>query len=138
MPVMDINWNPPRRDLRIFAVLQSIFFGVIAAEMYRRTGSSVTPVCLFGTSLAVGTVGFFVPRFMRVVYVIWMGAVFPIGFTVSHIVMAFTFYLVLSPIGIIMKLCGRDPMRRQFDPSATSYWIERQDQTDTSRYFRQF
>ncbi len=73
MPVMDINWNPPRRDLRIFAVLQVVFFGVIASEMYRRTGSSVTPASIFGTSLVVGTVGFFVPKFMRVVYVIcWL------------------------------------------------------------------
>ncbi len=138
MPVMDINWNPPRRDLRIFAVLQVVFFGVIASEMYRRTGSTVTPASIFGMSLVVGTVGFFVPKFMRVVYVIWMGAVYPIGFTVAHIVMAVTYYLVLTPIGLIMKLSGHDPMGRRFDASAKSYWIARRQESGTSRYFRQF
>lgn len=44
---------------------------------------------------------------------------------VSPIVLAVVFFLVLTPIGLIMRFFGADPLRLKFDPSAKSYWIER-------------
>jgi hypothetical protein len=52
--------------------------------------------------------------------------------------MALIFYLVVTPLGVIMRLTGRDPMERRFDPKAKTYWKPRPTQTDASRYFRQF
>jgi hypothetical protein len=31
------------------------------------------------------------------------------------------FCLVLTPVGLVMRLLGRDPMRRAYDPDAASY-----------------
>ena len=71
-------------------------------------------------------------------YVGWMLAAVPIGWSLSHLVLGAVYYLVLTPIGLIMRLTGYDPMRRRYDRSATTYWIERKTQTDPSRHFRQF
>jgi hypothetical protein len=67
-----------------------------------------------------------------------MLAALPIGWTISHLVLGAVYYLVLTPIGLVMRLLGRDPMQRRFDRSAKSYWIERTPRTDPSRHFRQF
>ena len=78
------------------------------------------------------------PPLLRPVYQLWMLAVYPIGWTVSHIVMALLFYLVFTPVGLIMRACGRDPMQRKFDRQATTYWQRRPPEQDKRRYFRQF
>jgi hypothetical protein len=63
----------------------------------------------------------------------------PIGFVVSHVVLALVYYLVLTPIGLAMRVFGYDPMRREFDRSAESYWIARDTaEIKAERYFRQF
>jgi hypothetical protein len=35
------------------------------------------------------------------------------------------FFCVLTPLGLLMRLAGRDPMQRRRDPATTSYWVAR-------------
>lgn len=44
----------------------------------------------------------------------------------NPLIMGLVFYLTVLPTGVILKLLGKDPMRRKLDPSASSYWIERE------------
>ncbi len=44
---------------------------------------------------------------------------------ISPLVMGLLFYLTVTPIALIMRAIGKDPLHRQFDPQAKSYWIER-------------
>lgn len=136
--MIEFNRHPSRRDLRAFAVLQVVFFLVIAWSVYSRTQSLLWPGVIISLSLAVGVVGWFVEPFIRRVYLGWMWAVFPIGWLVTHTVLALVFYLLMTPIGCIMKWTGRDPLDRRFDSEATSYWQPRPPQTGSKRYFRQF
>jgi hypothetical protein len=44
---------------------------------------------------------------------------------ISPLVMAAIFYTTVTPIGLAMRLVGKDPLRLRFVPDATTYWIER-------------
>ena len=44
---------------------------------------------------------------------------------VNPVVLGMIFVVTIVPIGLIMRALGKDPLRLKFDPSATSYWIER-------------
>ena len=44
---------------------------------------------------------------------------------VVPIVMRLLFFGVVTPIGVTLRLIGRDPLRRRRDPMASSYWIVR-------------
>ena len=44
---------------------------------------------------------------------------------VNPVVMGAIFYLAITPFGVVMRLVGKDPLRRGFDPEAASYWIDR-------------
>ncbi len=44
---------------------------------------------------------------------------------VSPIVMALLFYLTVTPLALLMRALGKDPLRLRRDPNAASYWIER-------------
>ena len=78
------------------------------------------------------------PKTGEWVYFAWVTSAHPIGWTVSHLLLAFVYFVVLTPIGLAMRLAGRDPLQRQIDPEAKSYWVERKRKTDSNQYFRQF
>ena len=44
---------------------------------------------------------------------------------VSPVVLGLLFFLTVTPIGLLMRLARKNPLRLGFDPEAKSYWIER-------------
>jgi hypothetical protein len=44
---------------------------------------------------------------------------------VSPVFLGVLFYGCIMPVGLLMRLCGKDPMRRKFEPATESYWIVR-------------
>jgi hypothetical protein len=136
--LVDINWNPSRKDLRIFSLLLILFGGIIGGWLWGRNPEGMFGKVLLFAGVGVGGIGACLPEIMRPVYVTWMALAFPIGWTVSHVMMAAIFYLVITPIGLMMRLCGRDPMQRRIDRQAKTYWIRKPAQRDTKSYFRQF
>jgi hypothetical protein len=45
---------------------------------------------------------------------------------VNPVVMALMFFSTIMPIGFLMRLCGKDPLRLRREPDASSYWIARE------------
>lgn len=136
--MIDLNLNPSRKELRVFAALFFVFFTVVAFVVYRRTDSATAAAIIAGAAAVIGMVGLAAPAVVRPVYVVWMLAAFPIGWVLSHVMMAVIYYLVVTPVGLIMRTFGRDPMQRGFDRNATTYWIARPKTPESSRYFRQY
>ena len=44
---------------------------------------------------------------------------------VNPLVLGFLFFVTITPMALIMRMMGKDPLRLKFDPGAESYWIER-------------
>lgn len=138
MALVDINWNPSRKELRVFGSLL-IFFGVVvSAILSQRLESTLPALLVVSVATFIGLIGLIAPTLVRPVYVVWMAFAFPIGWTVSHLMMAVVYYLVLTPIGIMMRLCGHDPMQRKLDRAGKSYWQARIPREDLKSYFRQY
>lgn len=138
MALVDINWHPSRKELRVFSLLLIGFGVIVAALLYQRLDSATPSALTLLATGIVGLLGLVGPSLVRPVYVIWMALAFPIGWTVSHIMMLAVFYLVLTPIGLVMRLGGHDPMQRQTDHEAKTYWQPRTSRQDLKSYFRQF
>jgi hypothetical protein len=67
-----------------------------------------------------------------------MAVGFPIGWTMSHLLLAVTYFGVLTPVALFFRLVGRDALCRRFDRAASSYWTARPLPPDVDRYFKQF
>ncbi|HUT55029.1 MAG TPA: hypothetical protein VM658_16685 [bacterium] len=57
--------------------------------------------------------------------------------TTMYLLLVAVFYLVFSPIGIILRIMGKDILHQNLDPSAPSYWTPRKP-TDPKRAEKQF
>jgi hypothetical protein len=44
----------------------------------------------------------------------------------NPLVMGLMFYVALTPLALVMRLAGKDPLRRRFDGAASTYWIRRE------------
>jgi hypothetical protein len=138
MAIVDINWNPSRKELKTFSLLLIVFFAIVAG-LTSGKGAAIETACLIaGGGAVVGIAGVLSPAFIRVVYVVWMAAVFPIGFVVSNVVLALVFYGVVWPIGLMTKLTGRNALQLGLDRKAKTYWNVRPPMKDPRRYFRQY
>jgi len=55
----------------------------------------------------------------------WLKLGLLLGHIVSPIAMGILFYVVIMPIGMIMRVLGKAAMRTHFDPKASTYWLPR-------------
>jgi hypothetical protein len=56
---------------------------------------------------------------------------------VNPIIMALLFYGTILPIGLLMRVFGKDPLRLRLDRRAASYWLARSDERPPSEAMRQ-
>jgi Saxitoxin biosynthesis operon protein SxtJ len=135
--MLTLNKDPSRRDLLVFTWTLPVFFGLLGVLRWR-AGAPDTARVLWAVGLAAFAMALVVPALRRWIYLVWTYATFPIAWTVSHLVLATIYFLVATPIRVLLAVTGRDPMKRRFDKKAASYWIVRRPNRDDARYFRQF
>ena len=64
------------------------------------------------------------PSVLRPVYATWMKIGHAIGWVNTRIILGVLFYVLVLPMGLIMRLFGKDPMAREMNKSISSYRIE--------------
>jgi len=139
MALVSINLTPSRRELRQFGLF---FFPAFAALLgwilLRATGSWSVAGTLWGIGSAAILLGAVAPAAVRPIWVATMLVTYPIGLVLSHVAIGIVYYLVVTPVGLLLRLFKGDPLHRAWDPDATSYWIRRKPPADVDRYFKQF
>jgi hypothetical protein len=63
------------------------------------------------------------PRILAPVYRVWMLLGEVLAWINTRIILGVVFYGVVTPIGLLMRLTGRDPMRRQLERAGESYRV---------------
>ena len=135
MALLAFTWNPARSQLRWFGCLWLPLALGVAAWNVRSRPAAVTLAVIGLSSLLAGLLS---PRLLRPVFVGLLVITYPIGFVVSHLILAALFFLVLTPIAWVMRALGRDALRLGFARDQASYWLPRQGPPPPSRYLSQF
>jgi hypothetical protein len=73
-----------------------------------------------------GLIVFLAPQFLTLLTKCWMGLAHILHKIVSPIVLGVLFFLVVAPVGFLMRLSGKDPLRLKLEPKVQTYWQERQ------------
>ena len=126
---------PTRRELRSFAGTVGgalVLLGALAT--YRGVSGGGTVLVLLGLSLAIA--GLFVPERLGPAYRSWMVLALAISRVTTPLLMGIIFFVVLTPIGLLMRLLGRWTLKRP--PSAATFWVDRPPGGRRSDLRRQF
>ena len=136
--LVSLAFNGENRRLQLAGVFLPTLLGLGGGGVLLGAPAIRVAIALWGVGLLGALLIWTLPVLGRRLYVGWMLAAVPIGWTISRLVLATVYYGVLTPVGWGLRLFGRDPMQRRIDRSCSSYWIERKTRTDADRYFRQF
>ncbi len=85
-----------------------------------------------GTAAIFAVVAMVKPALLAELNRLWTKFGLLLGKIVSPIALGVMFYLVITPIGLVIRLTGNDPLRLKLDPDAKSYWIPREPPGPTS------
>jgi hypothetical protein len=139
MSLVEINWTPSRKELRQFAGLWLPVFAALAgALVVYRSGNWRAAAAVWVAGAIAGAVGLLRPQLFKPVFLGWMVAAYPIGWTVSTLVLLATYYLVFTPVALLMRLFRYDPLYRRIERARPTYWVEHDQPGDPATYFRQF
>jgi hypothetical protein len=100
-----------------------VFFGLVAALQFWKGGTWAWLWLVLAGLVAFVTV--VAPDLLTPFNRAWMALGRLLNKVVSPIVLGAMYFLLITPIGLIMRASGRDPMQRGFDPQTSSYWIQR-------------
>jgi Saxitoxin biosynthesis operon protein SxtJ len=131
-----IPWNPPPRMLRQFAALFAAVSGILGVTQWW-WDRPVLAAVLAGLGVAVGLAGWLRPQALRWLFVGWVVLVFPIGWLVLHACLAVVYFGILTPMGLIFRLRGRDALQLKPHPENDSYWQDKPEQP-VANYYKTF
>ncbi len=112
-----------KRELREFGVVVGAVLIVLGdLALWRGKGASLyllgAGALLFGFALAA-------PSALVPFQKAWMALGVVLGFFMSRLILSALFYLVITPIGVVMWLSGKDILDERIDRARPSYWHER-------------
>ncbi len=136
--MIDINWNPTKRELRQFSVALLVASGLVGGLLWWRLGPNPWSQALWIGGPIASVIGLLAPPAIKPLFLGLTLLAFPIGLVIGTLALALVYYGMVTPIGLVFRLFGRDLMKRKPDPEATSYWIRRPSQVPAKRYFQQF
>ncbi len=87
-----------------------------------------------GLAVALAAVYYLYPRSQRPIIRAWQIATFPLAWCISHLLLGAVFFLIVAPIGWILRYRGHDPLQLNGEPPP--HWHDRSP-APPQRYFRQ-
>lgn len=113
------------KQLRSFGLLVSGIFALIAFwPLIGRGEESRLWATIASAIFAVPAVVY--PRSLRLIYQGWMMLGEALGWLNTRIILSIVFYGLFTPIALVMRLRGKDTMRREWDPDIESYRVLRE------------
>lgn len=130
--------KPSQAELRWFGLILLAVFGVIGL-LVRAQGGEAAPIALWTVGGVLAIAYYAVPALRRPLHGAWMRLVYPLSWLISHLLLGGIYFLVLTPLGVLMRILGHDPLRRRPPPSGTpSYWLVQRSSDEAASYYRKF
>jgi hypothetical protein len=126
-----------RRELRRFGLTIGIALAAFGFLFWWR-GRGYSDV-VFVVSAVFLILSFAAPVLLKPLQKGWMTLAILLGWVMTRVILCVLFYLVVTPIGAVSRLCGKDFLALKFDRDARSYWVPKDSAVgDRSRYEKQF
>lgn len=129
---MNSNSTDPK-DIRKFGTVALLFFGSLCALGF--ITNKPIPAYLFGFLSFLGLGFVLIPSPLKPVYIAWLKIAHLIGRIITTLMLAFAYYLVITPSALIKRLFGGRPLPVKPDKNASSYWVDRSEPAQPKERF---
>ena len=129
--IKDVSHEIKELDLSVKALrkfgltIGGIFLAIGLLLLWKSIWPDVRIVFIsIGGTLLLG--GLRLPMPLKYVYLIWMGFALALGWIVSRFILIILFLFVMTPIGLIAKLFGKQFLDLKYKNGNESYWIPKE------------
>jgi len=126
-----------KNELRKFAYSVGGVLILIGTLFYFLGNTSYIYFVSIGILLAV--LGLSLPEVLIPLQKTWMSISILLGFVMTRVILSILFYIVITPVGFVARLFGKDFLDEKIDKSKGSYWNYREqkdyDKTSTEQQF---
>lgn len=133
----DIRRPVSEKTLQQFGYLLSFLVIGLAAQQSWSHGITWRSLVIGSLAVCIALMAWSRPPLLRPIFQTWMIVVFPIGWTVSRLVLAAIYFGIITPVGLILRRRGHDPLSLKTEAQGT-FWRKRPEATEPSRYLRQY
>lgn len=130
--------DPTTRQLREFAFIGAAILAVLFIWQFIARGSLTIATAYAAAAIFAATIGLTRPRWLAPLFTTWMFLTFPIAWLFSTLLLAVVFYGLFTPLGLLFRLLGRDPLDRRWPADQNTYWQEKPAAENHRRYLKQF
>lgn len=113
-----------RKGLRDFGLMTGAIVAGLFGAFFPWVLERAYPIWPWVVLGVLGGWALIAPQSLRPVYRGWMKVGLLLSKVTTPIVMGAIFFVIIVPVGLIMRVMKRDPMRRSFQRDVASYRIE--------------
>ena len=123
-PPRPVTGTPGTKEWRSFGLVVGGVFALLGAWPAVVRGDGLRIWALGLAALLVGPALVY-PGALKHPHRAWMTFGHLLGWINTRIILTLVFYGVFTPVGVVLRVFGKDPMRRKFDPTAATYRLVR-------------
>ena len=121
------------KKIRDFGITFFVVFIVIGGALLYK--GRTAGYAFFAAAILFIALGRWAPGWLKPFHKAWMTLALVLGFVTSRLILCILYYCVLTPIGLIIRLTGKDLLDRGWNKKASSYWIRKQQKSvDKKQY----
>ena len=131
------NIKSKKSDLRKFGITGCVILLIIAGFLFWKEKESFQILLTFGVTLCI--LGIAIPFILKPIYWVWMIFATILGWIMTRLILSLLFYTIVTPIGLILRVFGKQFLELRWDKSKESYWNFRtNDHLQKENYEKQF
>lgn len=128
-----------RKEQRNFGLVMAVCFAVLGTIRWAWHGFAAPPTWLYGIAAVFLVLALIAPKILQPVLIVWLKFALALNWVMTRVLLTLAFVTMMLPAGIILRLRGKDPLNRAWDPQASTYWEEAEEQPEElERYLNQF
>lgn len=120
-----------KRELRKFGIVMAIPLGIIGGILFWKGQFSGNYFFILAAFFFLN--GLLSPGILGPIERVWMKVAEIISMVMTRVILILTFYFVITPVGLLLKLIGKDLLRMKFEPDRKSYWEKVEEDGPCSR-----
>tara|TARA_B100000886_G_C20347206_1_gene459186 strand:- start:117 stop:530 length:414 start_codon:yes stop_codon:yes gene_type:complete len=125
------------KDLRSFGITFGIIFLIIAGFLLYMENKSFQLFIVISSIFIIFS--FLIPIILKPIYIAWMSFAIILGWFMTRLILSLLFYLIVTPIGLLTRVLGKDFLELKKEASNNSYWNQRDSSFEKNQsYEKQF
>jgi len=134
------NIEIKQKSIREFGIVIGVFLLLLSSYIYLNNNDLRLFIIINSPGLIIFILSFLWPSLIIPLYKIWMSIAIIIGGVVSRIILLMLYYGILTPIGIFLKIIGKDLLNQKLNPEKEkTYWVEKDlSNLDKEKYKKMF